>query len=155
MSTRIIEISSTDDTIDVRDVIARVEELEDQKTDADTCLCGESKGEHTEDGDGCNEYEEDTGLDEDETKELSTLTELLDDLRGNGGDEQWRGDWYPVTLVRDSYFTDFAQEEAESCGLVDDNARWPATCIDWERAASELQSDYSTVEFEGITFWYR
>lgn len=129
------EISNSDDVIDVRDVIARVEYL------ADT-LDGRS----------------DEELDADwqpEQQELIVLSELLEELRGNGGDEQWRGDWYPLLLVRDSHFRDFAQQEAEDLDLVKSDARWPYTCIDWEEAAEELKQDYLTVEFDGITYWYR
>lgn len=42
----------------------------------------------------------------------------------------------------------FAQETAEQLGEIDDNAKWPYTCIDWacidwEWAARELMMDYS------------
>jgi hypothetical protein len=127
------EISNSDDTIDVRDVIARVEELE-------------SELESTEDSEGGDSLER---------QELATLTELLDELRGNGGDEQWKGDWYPITLVRESYFEDYAQELADDIGAINSDATWPNNCIDWERAARELQMDYASCEFDGVTYWYR
>jgi len=95
------------------------------------------------------------GLNDEETKELKTLENLLEELKGCGGDEQWNGDWYPITLIRDSYFEDYAQELAEECGLVNHNANWPNSCIDWEKAARELQWDYSTVDFGDVTYWYR
>ena len=44
--------------------------------------------------------------DADEKAECAKLKAILEDLKGNSGDEQWRGDWYPVTLIRDSYFND-------------------------------------------------
>lgn len=135
MSTRIIEITNSDDLIDVRDVIARFEELETELDDT-----------HSDDQ---------TNEALDLRAEFDTLKELLEDLKGNGGDEDWRGDWYPITLVRDSYFKDFAQQEAEDLDLIKSDARWPYTCIDWEQAASELQIDYTTVEFDGVTYWYR
>lgn len=121
------EISNTQDVIDVRDVIARFEAL-------DAMPIVERS-----------EYEE----------EYALLQTLLDDLKGNGGDEKWRGAWYPIVLVRDSYFTEHAQEEAESLGLVKNNAEWPYRHIDWAQAASELQQDYTTVEFGNETYWYR
>lgn len=133
MTTNVTDISNSADVIDVRDVIARVEELE-------------SEVEAAEDSDG---------TDNEEREELAALTALLDDLEGNGGDENWRGSWYPITLVRDSYFEDFAQEEADSLGLISSEVKWPYTCIDWEQAARELQQDYSSVEYEGVTYWYR
>jgi hypothetical protein len=33
--------------------------------------------------------------------------------------------------------------------------KWPFTCIDWEQAASELQMDYSAVDFDGVIYWIR
>lgn len=116
------------DIIDVRDIIARVEELEDSA-----------------------EVIADAG----DAEELAELRAFLFDLEGMGGDEQWRGVWYPVTLIRDSHFRDYAQELAEEIGAIPDDARWPCTCIDWDHAARELQNDYSSVEFRGVTYWTR
>ncbi len=119
-------VSSAEDIIDVRDVIDHFEELASR-----------------------------AALESDEVDELGQLTALLADLKGNGGDEQWRGDWYPIGLVRDSYFQEYAEQLAEDIGAVNTDATWPNNHIDWERAASDLQQDYSTVEFDGVTFWYR
>jgi hypothetical protein len=129
------EISSNADVIDTRDVIARVEELETE----------------------IEEYRDagDTAAAEELEVELKPLADLLDELAGRGGDEEWRGVWYPVTLVRDSYFTEYAEELARDIGAVNDAATWPNSCIDWERAAQELKADYATVEYEGVTYWYR
>ena len=118
-------ITSFDDTINVCDVIARVEELEDVESP-----------------------------DEDNIEELETLTKLLDDLVGNGGDEQWRGDWYPSTLIRDTYFKTYAMELADDTSDAADNPVWPFTCIDWDKAARELRVDYTSVEFGTMTYWF-
>jgi hypothetical protein len=93
--------------------------------------------------------------DEDEDKELKDLESLLESLKGYGGDHQWEGDWYPVTLVRESYFEDYARQFAEDVGAISGDEQWPANCIDWERAARELRMDYSSVDFDGETYWYR
>lgn len=138
-------ISHLDDTIDVRDIIARVEELREERDDLQTALDGGSQ----EDVNALAEWETDNA------EELAELESLLDDLNGMGGDEQWEGDWYPTTLIRDSYFQDYAQELAEECCMIDPNAKWPMTCIDWEKAARELQWDYSSVEVNGVTYWTR
>lgn len=82
------------------------------------------------------------------------IVALLNELAGEGGDEQWRGDWYPVTLIRDTYFTEYAREFAYEIGAVSGSESWPANCIDWTRAARELQMDYTSVEFDGVTYWY-
>ncbi len=126
MNTR--EISNTDDVIDVRYVIARIDELEDI-------------------------IENHPAADEiDYLGECRALKSLMDDLKGCGGDEQWCGDWYPLLLIRDSHFREYAYQEALNFGLI--NA-WPYTCIDWDQAARKLQNDYSSVEFDGVTYWYR
>lgn len=129
------DIGNSADVIDVRDIISRVEELEVE----------------------CETERDDSETDEalDLRAELATLTGLLADLAGDGGDEQWRGDWYPLTLVRDSCFKEYAQETAEECGMLKPDTYWPYNCIDWEKAARELRMDYSAVEFDGVTYWYR
>lgn len=114
------------DVIDSRDVIARLEELREQDE-----------------------------RDEDEQAELTSLEAFMEELKDNGGDEQWNGDWYPVTIIRDSYFRDYAQELAEECCEIPADLKWPYTCIDWEQAARELQQDYTAVEFDGVTYWTR
>lgn len=127
--------------IDVRDIIARVEELE---TNRDTFnAVKESESESWADHEPS------------DAEELDGLTAILEELKGYGGDERWRGDWYPVTLIRDTYFEDYAQELAEDIGAIDKDAAWPARHIDWTAAAEELQQDYSSVEIEGTDYWYR
>ena len=114
------------DILDVRDLIARFEELDAHGNP-----------------------------DDDEVEECDTLRDLLSDIEGMGGDEQWRGNWYPITLIRGSYFEDYARELADDIGRVTGAEQWPYTCIDWEQAAWELQRDYSSVEVNGITYWLR
>lgn len=127
MNTKIREVSNMDNIIDVRAIIARVEELEKKRGDIVDTL---------------------------EAIELSNLTALLGDLKGNGGDEQWRGDWYPVTLIRDSYFTEYAEELITDCGYIaEDMPGW--IVIDWKETAKNVRVDYSSIEFDGITYWYR
>lgn len=128
------DIDNYQDVIDVRDVIEAYEELEDQS--------------HDDDGNQLT-------LDDDDAAQFAALGELLSELKGYGGDEQWRGDWYPITLIRDTYFQEHAQELAEDIGAIPDDISWPCTCIDWERAARELQMDYTSVDYQGVIYWYR
>jgi hypothetical protein len=129
------KLDLTDDIIDVRDIIARFEELEEE------LLAAFNEQQELEDGE--------------DAAEFNNLLVILEELKGNGGDEQWRGDWYPVTLIRDSYFTQYAQELAEDIGAVKADAQWPHTCIDWEHAARELQYDYTAVDIGDLTYWTR
>ena len=136
MNTTTLDLSA--DIIDVRDIIERIEELE-------------------------NDIETQEESDDEPTQsmlkvlrdELEALTAIMAELQGMGGDEQWRGDWYPMTLIRDSHFRDYAEELADDCGLVPRDAAWPLTCIDWDQAARELRYDYSVVDIDGATYWTR
>ena len=58
------------------------------------------------------------------------------------------------TLIRDSYFQEYAKELAEDIGCLPEGHNWPAYCIDWEFAAKELQYDYSHID-TGSGWWIR
>lgn len=124
-------ISNTDDLIDIRDVIERFEELE-----------------------SAHEDNAPFGLPDDEALEFRTLGDLIEACEGNGGDEQWRGDWYPVTLIRDSYFTDYAMDLLDDIGVLPADTPWYVE-IDREATAKNVQVDYTSVEFDGVTYWIR
>lgn len=93
--------------------------------------------------------EESGEIDSDDQEELDTLRKLAEDGEGYS-------DWtHGVTLIRDSFFREYAQDLAEEIGAVKEDSEWPYTCIDWDQAAKELQYDYSSVEFDGVTYWLR
>lgn len=146
-----INTLNSEDIIDMRDIIERFEELESQRED----LREEFDNEPTNDGVDfdywvCNSTG--SAWSRDEQTELDTLTAILEDLKGYGGDEQWRGDWYPGTLIRESYFTDYTEELVSDCYSlnVPDFVH-----IDWEATAREVKVDYSEVEIDGVTYFYR
>ncbi|MDN7595290.1 antirestriction protein ArdA [Burkholderia multivorans] len=128
-------IDNQADVIDVRDVIARVEELRSAiEAYAEKMIDWQENADNTE--------------------ELEQLESLLSKLAGNGGDEKWEGQWYPITLIRDSHFEDYARE------LVEDICDLPKGLpiyieVDWEATARNVRMDYSSVEFDGVTYWYR
>lgn len=119
------------DIIDSRDVIARLDELAEQRQNLI-------------------DYPDTTSpLEEDELAELVALEKLADEANGSP-------DWpHGETLIRDSYFETYAQELAEDIGAINKNASWPNNCIDWEEAAELLKQDYSTVDYDGVTYWIR
>lgn len=131
MDTITLDLSA--DIIDVRDIIARVEELEQEREGLDI-----------------SSPERDANL----AAEHCQLANILAELVGYGGDEQWRGDWYPVTLVRDSYFTAYAREMLED---IDFNPGGLPhyVVIDWQATARNIREDYTPVEIDGTTYWYR
>lgn len=62
-----------------------------------------------------------------------------------------------MTFIADSHFEDYARELAEDIGAIKRgrDMDWPCNRIDWEMAAEDLQQDYSQVEVDGETYWYR
>ena len=140
------DVHNGQDVIDSRDVIARIEELEAQRDDDSApCACGLSLVEHT---DPAVDHKPNP-LDEDEREELRVLLALQDEASGSP-------DWpHGETLIRDSYFESYAQELAEDIGAYKDSSQWPGNCIDWGQAAEQLQQDYTSVEFDGVTYWIR
>ena len=125
------DIDTTDDIIDSRELVENISELEVYEADDD--LLGE------------------------DVERLARLKSLRDDIADRLGEDALR---WGVTLVRDTYFTEYAQELADDIGAIDRNASWPLTCIDWERAARELQMDYTAFDVDNgygttVTYWGR
>lgn len=91
-------------------------------------------------------------LDENSAEELEEKEfikeNILDELKGNGDDEEWQGDWYPVTLVAERYFEEYAMELAYDCYDVPNNNHWPYNHIDWAAAANELLEDYCEINIK-------
>ena len=151
--------SNTDDVIDSRDVIARIEELESERADlveatseVETAVNEAATEDDAEDAQTAH-ADAVTALAEwhesDEGKELETLKALADQCEGYG-------DWaHGETLIRESYFRDYAMELAEDCGMIPKDLAWPCTCIDWEQACRELKMDYTEVDFDGVSYFMR
>lgn len=138
-----MSIDNNDDMIDSRDVIDRIAEMESEAVSRYANGREDLSYGELANLDHC------AYLDEDEAAELRALRELAE--QGEG-----LADWqHGETLIRDSYFTEYAQELAEDIGAVKSDAGWPAYCIDWERAARDLQMDYTSLEFDGVTYWAR
>lgn len=120
-------ISNQDDVIDSRDVIARIEELEGIVPPSD----------------------EDEGYTNEEHEELATLRALADEC------EQYASDWeYGETLIRDSYFADYARELLEDTETLPKDLPWYVV-VDWEATAEHIQGDYTRVDFDGVDYWIR
>jgi hypothetical protein len=123
------EITNSEDIIDSREIIARIEYLTEAKVSYDDGI--------------------DMWSDKDET-ELTALTTLAEAASG------YAPEWdYGELLIRDSYFEAYAQELANECGMVPDALSWPLSYIDWEAAATALQDDYTEVDFSGVSYWIR
>jgi hypothetical protein len=91
--------------------------------------------------------EADDALTDEERELVAAIRELAEE-----GVEDWE---YGATLIAEHYFEDYARELAEDLGAVPHKDTWPTSFINWERAARELQMDYTTVEFLGTTYYVR
>lgn len=146
-----LKVDPWQDTIDARDIAKRIEEIE---------------FDHMVDG----EFDVST-WEPDEAHEYRVLTELLNELPDNAAR-------YGMTMIRESYFRDHIREEYGEIGPElyelrsrSGNATWdmeltrvpwdelmsrrPFSCIDWDAVAEECRSDYTSVEFEGTTYYYQ
>lgn len=135
------DLNNMRDVIDSRDVIARIEELQDERT-----YLTEQLDEDSEAADIPTIESEIEQLDE----ELAPLLVLAEEAEGYAADWQ-----YGEQLIRDTYFQEYARELADDIGALENANSWPLTCIDWDQAARDLQMDYTAVEFDGITYWIR
>lgn len=132
-------IDNSEDIIDSRDVIERIEELEGERD-------AHNEDNPGEDSDGLTDWEREY---DDDARELKALQELAEEGSGYS-------DWeHGAQLIRDSYFETYAQELAEEIGAISGSEGWPFNCIDWEKAARELRMDYSSIDFNGETYWVR
>ncbi len=115
------------DVIDSRDVIERIEELENDVF-----------------------YAEENG-DEPDATDVANLAAL----KALAAEGESLDDWtHGVTLVRESYFTDYCEELCEEIGDMPKDL--PSyIVIDWAATARNLRADYTEVEYDGITYLAR
>lgn len=144
------EISNTEDTIDSRDIIARIEELNDERQPLADAIAEADENEL----DSAALLDAQQALEEwdasEEGAELIALKALAAEAEGYADDWQ-----YGAQLIRDSYFEDYARELAEDIGAINGDETWPCSCIDWVEAAAQLQGDYTSIDFAGVTYWIR
>lgn len=133
------DVSNSEDVLDSRDILERIEELESElegsvaDTAAGTITSADGETDLTA-----------------EAAELLALKALADEA------EPYCPDWiHGATLIRDSYFKEYAEELADDIGAINKDQTWPNNCIDWDEAARQLQQDYTSVDFDGITYWVR
>lgn len=163
----------TIDRIDMEEITTRYAELRDERADLETdrddaeeaqtelrdkrteACSAEFDDEIADAGEALNKAEAALSeWDSDNGEELRELAELIEELRGaGGGDHQWEGDWFPSELIAEDDFEEYARDLAEDCYSIPDT--WPHRCIDWEQAARELAQDYSEVEYQGKSYYWR
>lgn len=159
-------IDNSQDTIDSRDVIERISELESALEDRHNEARQDWQTQVTEsevnpdaetphpDDEPAEDFEEwlkvQADNSDDEAAELVALRAFAEEASDVA-------DWqYGEAFIRASYFEEYARDLAEDLyGKELSESRWPFDCIDWERAADELLHDYSGYELDGVTYYAR
>jgi hypothetical protein len=158
-------ISNMDDVIDSRDIIERIEELEGERdslqSDYDEKCASLEEAEKTNtdyDNDPLYSLRNaqidareaiDVWNESEEAKELAALLSVQEEAEGYAPD--WK---YGVTLIRDSYFEQAMDEMIEDCygeQYTKDLPSFMTITLDYVA----LQSDYTSVDFDGVTYWIR
>jgi len=85
---------------------------------------------------------------------INEFQEELDELNILEG-EIGRNWLHGETLIDEGDFVEYAQDLAEDISGMPRDQPWPFSHIDWEAAADDLRSDYSSVEYQGNTYLYR
>jgi antirestriction protein len=134
--------------LDLHEVAGEWQELIEQRQDSLDAI--EEVPSHDATASVLEDYADDIAKFEDLSRELGVDSDSIDP----NGLKLW-GDHNDSTLIPENGFEDYARELAEDIGAISSDTGWPATCIDWERAARELQMDYTSVEYDGDTYYYR
>ena len=129
-----------DQIMDTRDLIAVAAEIRDALDDL-------AQGSEL----GLEALGSSTGNPDDDEQEAREILAAIEGIE-SAGITDWQ---YGEILIREDYFTEYAQELAEDIGAINSEASWPAYCIDWERAAGDLKQDYTEVEYRGTTYYVR
>lgn len=138
---------NTDDVIDSRDIIARIEELEGER-------------------DGYEIPEDARESDTDESRELWAEAnpqdaEELASLLALQSEAECSPDWvHGETLISEGYFTKYIEELIDDCyempkALNSGEWPWRHVAVDYEAAAEEAKVDYMEVDFDGTTYLIR
>ena len=137
-------ISNLDDTIDSRDVIARIEELEAEREDLRSAM-----DDHNTDSDA---YEEaNAALKEFDNSEEGQELISLKALAEQG--EDYAPDWkYGAQLIHEDHFETAMDEMVADCyTLPKDLPSWMTITYDYDA----LKQDYTAIDFDGQTYYVR
>lgn len=130
-------ISNLDDTIDSRDVIARIEELEAERVaiESPDSVFIETKR-------LIEEFDN-----SEEGQELTVLKALAEQ------GEDYAPDWkYGAQLIHEDYFEEAMDEMLEDCGYIPHDL---PSCLTITVDYDALKQDYTELDFDGQTYYIR
>ena len=158
-----LEDLAGNDIIDSRDLVRRYEELKEERADlleVTKDLDGQLADAREQEGSNQDLIDELAGdledavdqldqWDDENSGELDALESIIEEGSGYGEFEDG------TSLINESYFVEYARQLADDIGAVNNEAHWPNDHIDWESAAEDLKTDYTTLEIESDTYYYR
>lgn len=128
-------IDNSQDTIDSRDIIARIEELSDER---DSFL-GDDESKLLPEWDMTPEAEE-----------LKSLLALQEEC------EEYDGWAYGLCFIRYDYFTEYTEELLNDTEDIPEGLPWyVSNNIDWDGVAEDMKEDYTSFDFDGIEYFFR
>lgn len=142
-----MEVSNTQDIMDSRDVIERIEELEDD--------LGAWIENYMEEHDLEELKDDDVPETEDGFWEIKEELEPIKALAKEA--DGYAVDWdCGATLIRETYFTEYAEELCKDIGDLPSDLPWYIEShIDWDGVASDIKMDYTEVDFDGVAYLIR
>lgn len=146
------QINNMDDIINVESITDRFEELESEREDLvsefdEACsTTGDAQF-----GDALEAQKALENWQTENNEEFTTLQNLLSEIEGMGGDYQWRGDWYPQSLIRDSHFEEYMDETINECYTIPALPDFMTITLDYV----SLRQDYSSVDIDGVEYLMR
>jgi len=141
-------INNTQEIIDSRDIIARIEELESELADLTEEIMEELELESS--GENYCDIPEDY-------EDFWDIKDELDILRILQDQGEMYSDWdYGATLIHEDYFVEYCEELCKDIGDIPSNLPWYINNhIDWEGVAEEIKMDYTELDFDGVTYFIR
>ena len=92
-------------------------------------------------------------LDEEDSYDKERI-EMIDDLKEEVGKDNFE---MGVTFIRENYWVQYCEDLAYDCGYMDrqDDNNPLQYHIDWQGWADAVEMDYSQIDFDGDTYYWR
>ena len=92
-------------------------------------------------------------LDEEDSYDKERI-EMIDDLKEEVGKDNFE---MGVTFIRENYWVQYCEDLAYDCGYMDrqDNNNPLHYHIDWQGWADAVEMDYSQIDFNNDTYYWR
>lgn len=142
--------------LDSRDIQERIDELNDEKDTFIDAHIEDALDDHKIDNDNSEEgfdktAAESTAIEAWGNSDEGSELKKLEDLKEEVGSSEWP---HGLTLICDSHWMGYVQDMLEDCSDYSKNLPH-YIAINWNETADNIKADYSEVEIDGTTYFYR